>query len=593
MKTKPTPGISQPPDLRGLCEAITEHAPLPMATVEGAGHIVRYANPAFCRLLRKPMNQLVGKPMEKLLPKKDACVTLIGRVLRTGKPENYTEKNPAKPHPVFWSYTIWPVMEEVGLVGVMIQVIESAQAHETTVAMNEALVLGSLRQHELTEAAENLNAQLQLEIAERKQAEARLRRKDALFTALVEQAPVGVYVVDAQFRLQQANPTALSVFKNVQPLIGREFSEIARTLWPQQVADRVVRRFRHTLKTGESYQSPEFTERRRDTGVEEVYEWQIQRVTLPVGEYGVVCFFNNITERKRLEAVQHRVSLLAAKNERANLEIARRRILEKSLRESELAQGELLEESRGLQVQLRQLTRQIITVQEDERKAISRALHDEVMQTLVSINLELSALSKAVVRQDPTLKTKIANAQRLVENSVIAVHQFARDLRPTVLDDFGLIPALHAYTQDLATRKKIAIKLTIFAGVEALESAKRTVLFRVAQEALTNVTRHAQATQIKIGITDISGIVRMEINDNGKSFHVEKILLAKNPQRLGLIGMKERLEMVGGSLSIKSAAGKGTTVRAEMPFTTAEPPPRRGKLSVRVRLRRSITRIVH
>ena len=98
---------------------------------------------------------------------------------------------------------------------------------------------------------------------------------------------------------------------------------------------------------------------------------------------------------------------------------------------------------------------------------------------------------------------------------MIAVHQFARDLRPTVFDDFGLIPALHAYTKDLAARKKIAIQLTIFAGVEALESAKRTVLFRVAQEALTNVTRHAQATQIKIGITDISGIVRMEINDNG------------------------------------------------------------------------------
>ena len=571
MKAKPTSGISQPPDLQGLCEAITEHAPLPMATVEGAGQIVRYANPAFCRLLGKPMKQLAGKPISKLLPKKDACVTLIGRVLRTGKPENYTEKSPSTPHPVFWSYTIWPVMEETGLVGVMIQVIESAQVHETTVAMNEALVLGSLRQHELTEAAENLNAQLQLEIAERKEAEARLRRKDALFTALVEQAPVGVYVVDAQLRLQQVNPTALPVFRNVQPLIGREFSEILETIWPRRVADRVISRFRHTLKSGESYLSPEFTERRRDTGVEEVYEWQIQRVTLPAGEYGVVCFFNNVTERKRLETIQRRMDLLAAKNERANLEIARRRILEKSLRLSELAQRELLKEAQGLHVQLRQLTRQIITVQEEERKAISRALHDEVMQTLVSINLELSALSKGVSPQDSTLKTKIANTQRLVENSVLAVHQFARNLRPTILDDFGLIPALHAYTKELAKRKKTAIKLTIFAGVEALDSAKRTALFRVAQEALTNVTRHAQATRIKIGIIEVAGMVRMEITDNGKAFHVEKILLAKNPQRLGLIGMKERIEMVGGSLTIKSAINKGTTVLAEIPFTSEAP----------------------
>jgi signal transduction histidine kinase len=193
------------------------------------------------------------------------------------------------------------------------------------------------------------------------------------------------------------------------------------------------------------------------------------------------------------------------------------------------------------------------------------------MQTLISINLELSTLSLGVSAQDPILMTKIANAKRLVENSVTAVHQFARDLRPTVLDDFGLIPALHAYTKDLSTRKKIAIHLTVFAGVEALAGDKRTVLFRVAQEALTNVTRHAEATQIKINITDISGVVRMEISDNGKSFPVEKILLANNPQRLGLIGMKERVEMVGGNLTIKSTPGKGTTVRAEIPFTPEEP----------------------
>jgi len=305
--------------------------------------------------------------------------------------------------------------------------------------------------------------------------------------------------------------------------------------------------------------------------VEEVYEWQIQRVTLPAGEYGVVCFFNNVTERKRLETIQRRMDLLAAKNERANLEIARRRIVEKSLRQSELAQRELLAESRELQAQLRQLTRQIITMQEDERKAISRALHDEVMQTLVSINLELSVLSKGVSPQDPILKSKIAHTQQLVENSVKAVHQFARDLRPTVLDDFGLIPALHAYTKDLAARKKIAIQLTVFAGVEALESAKRTVLFRVAQEALTNISRHAQATEVKISITDISGAIRLEVSDNGKSFHVKKALMVKNPQRLGLIGMKERLEMVGGSLAITSAPGQGTTVRAEIPFTPEHP----------------------
>jgi PAS domain S-box-containing protein len=175
--------MHRPPDLPSLCLAITEHAPLPIATVDGATHIVRYVNPAFCRLMDKPAEQLVGKPLYELLPEKDECVKLLDRVFQTGKPESHTEQEDAKPHPVFWSYTIWPVLEDEGLVGIMIQVTETAEFHGKTVAMNQALILGSLRQHQLTEAAENLNAQLRVEIAERKQAEeslalARMRLAD-------------------------------------------------------------------------------------------------------------------------------------------------------------------------------------------------------------------------------------------------------------------------------------------------------------------------------------------------------------------------------------------------------------------------------
>jgi signal transduction histidine kinase len=92
-----------------------------------------------------------------------------------------------------------------------------------------------------------------------------------------------------------------------------------------------------------------------------------------------------------------------------------------------------------------------------------------------------------------------------VENSVKAVHQFARELRPAVLDDLGLIPALHAYSKNLAERRKLKIRMTAFGGVEALGGAKRTVLFRVAQEALTNVARHANATEVGMSISEVSG----------------------------------------------------------------------------------------
>jgi signal transduction histidine kinase len=172
MKTGQTSSPAHhPPDLSSLCLVITEHAPLPMATVEQASHIVRYVNPAFCRMIDKPMEQLVGKPFYDLLPEKDECVTLLDRVFRTGQPESHTEQQHSKPHQVFWSYTMWPVITDERPVGVMIQVTETAQFYEKTLAMNEALILGSVHQHELTEASDVLNAQLRTEITERKRAE--------------------------------------------------------------------------------------------------------------------------------------------------------------------------------------------------------------------------------------------------------------------------------------------------------------------------------------------------------------------------------------------------------------------------------------
>ncbi len=431
-----------------LCLAVTEHAPLPMAAVEGATHILRYVNPAFCRMINRPAKQLVGRPLHQFLPKKNECGRLLDRVFRTGIPESFTERENSNAHPLLWSYTLWPLVADERRVGVMIQVTETAALHDNAVALNEALLLGSLRQHQLTETAENLNSQLRIEIAERNEIEEALGEARTRLAAHADQ---------------------------LEKLVAKRTAELTVT-------------------------------------------------------------------NRRLEASV------------------------KSIKQGHDKYCALFLQSEVMQKKLRQLTRQIIATQEEERKQISRELHDEVVQTLVGINVELSTVAQEVTASQPGLQEKIAYTRRLVENSVHAVHRFARGLRPAVLDDLGLIAALHAYCKSLAARQEFKIKLTACRSADTLGGAERTVLFRVAQEALTNVIRHAHASRVQITISRIPGAIRMEIADNGKSFAVEKNMRAENSKRLGLVGMRERVEMVGGSLTIDSAPGRGTRVRAAVPF---------------------------
>lgn len=275
---------------------------------------------------------------------------------------------------------------------------------------------------------------------------------------------------------------------------------------------------------------------------------------------------------QRNETLCLHTAALAKGNRRLEREITRRKAGEQAVLKGKEQYQTLFRESQVMQRKLRQLTRQIISAQEEERKEISRELHDQVVQTLVGISVQLSALGRSASAGVNTFKAKIAHTQHLVETSVNAVHRFSRELRPAVLDDLGLIPALLAYSKSLAYRKKIKIRLTAFSGVEALPIAKRTVLFRVGQEALNNVIRHAEATQAEITISEIPGAIRMEIRDNGKSFQVEQVLQNRKFKRLGLIGMRERIEMVGGQLTIDSIPGTGTTVRAEIPFNPEKKP---------------------
>jgi signal transduction histidine kinase len=267
-----------------------------------------------------------------------------------------------------------------------------------------------------------------------------------------------------------------------------------------------------------------------------------------------------------VEMLSQRTVELAASNLELEQEITQRKAVEAALKKSEHHYSQLLRRSDSLQDQLRQLSRQILSTQEEERREISRELHDVIAQTLTGINVRLSALAKEAAVNTKGLDRNIARTQRLVEHSVEIVHRFARELRPAVLDDLGLIPALHSFVKIFSKRTRIRVHLKVFAGVEQLDNDRRTVLYRIAQEALTNVARHAKASRVDVNIQKLPSGARMEIKDDGKSFQVERVLYGKGSKRLGLLGMRERVEMVGGTFCVESEPGQGTAVRVEIPF---------------------------
>lgn len=272
---------------------------------------------------------------------------------------------------------------------------------------------------------------------------------------------------------------------------------------------------------------------------------------------------------KAIETLSARNVELAAANRQLSLEIIQFGQVEAELRKSENDVRKALEKSDDLKGRLRMLSRQILSAQEDERRKISRELHDVIAQSLSVINLRLATLKTEAGINSARLARNISLTQRLVAKSADVVYRFARELRPAALDDLGLIPALHSFMAAFTKRTGVRTHLTVFKGVEKLSAVKRTVIYRVAQEAINNVGRHARAERLDVVIRREAKFVRLEVIDDGISFQAMRPPARRGAKRLGLLGMRERVEMIGGFFEIESAPGEGTKIIARIPISKA------------------------
>ncbi len=222
--------------------------------------------------------------------------------------------------------------------------------------------------------------------------------------------------------------------------------------------------------------------------------------------------------------------------------------------------NESLEKAREYDVRLRQMSSQVLTAQEVERKRLSRELHDDTAQALTSVLVRLRVLERSA--DDEATRAGLAELRAILGGALEGVRALAIDLRPRVLDDLGLEMALEAQVRDFTRRWRIDAKVSS-GRLGRLATEVELVLYRVAQEALSNVAKHARASRVEISLTKRGRRLRMIIEDDGCGFDADAATDAVDGC-LGLFGMKERLALVGGTLGIESAVGAGTRVSADV-----------------------------
>jgi signal transduction histidine kinase len=271
-----------------------------------------------------------------------------------------------------------------------------------------------------------------------------------------------------------------------------------------------------------------------------------------VGRLGRSLDEMRVALKKSLESVEQANAQLERRVEERTMELEG---LYKQLREREQWRGELL--------------RKVISAQEDERKRIARELHDETSQTLSALGIGLeTALAKY---PSDVSRARLVDAKALAVRTINELHRIIYDLRPSVLDDLGLLSAIRWYAERHLESRGIAVRCEFADTVTRLAPESETALFRVVQEAVTNIAKHARADAVLIQCAERDGTLTIEIEDDGQGFDPSTLPPPAARERgLGLLGMRERVELLGGTLVLDSAPGRGARIAVSVPVISEQ-----------------------
>ncbi|HEX6843177.1 MAG TPA: response regulator, partial [Stellaceae bacterium] len=413
--------------------------------------------------------------------------------------------------------------------------------------------------------------------AERDRAQDEIRTSQKQLEAIFNDSPLGIYLVDGDFRIRQVNPTAQPVFGNIPELIGRDFEEVIHILWPKAYADEVVARFRHALQTGEPYIMPEHIEQRLDRGVTEYYEWQINRIPLPEGRHGVVCYFRDISTQ-----VLARQAIAASERRLRELNESLERMVD--------------ERSRALHAEMVERQKIEAALQQAQRlEAIGQltggVAHD--FNNLLTVVIGQTESIAAVAADDQRIKRMAASAQRAAERGAQLTNQLLsfsgrQQLKPVTLSVDKLIRSVG----DLV-RRTIGETITVEISVDPelwrshldpaqFESAVLNLAIN-ARDAMPGGGRLViDGRNVSIGDSEARRLdlsagdyVITSVSDSGSGMTAEVRRRAFEPfyttkdigkgTGLGLSQIYGFVRQSGGTATIDSAPDQGTTVALYLP----------------------------
>lgn len=362
------------------------------------------------------------------------------------------------------------------------------------------------------------------EAEERRQlraAEEKLRESEERFRTLFQTAGSVIGVASPEGLILEFNPEAERVTGwQRQEVLGQD---VSRLFVPEAYREEVQAEIEKAL-AGEPTRGFETPLKLRHGG-ERLFLWNVNRL-LGEGDLvlGIIAVGQDITERKRAE-----------------------------------------EELRESAQKLRILTSQVLTTQEKERKRISRELHDELGQALMLLKLNLRAADRQLPGA-PEVKAELRSMSLYLDEVIDKVRRLSRDLCPAILEDLGLVPALHYLVDEFSKHYHITHAFDLQGLDHLFTKEAQIILYRIFQEALTNIAKHAGATKVRLAIQKFRDTVLFEVEDNGQGFEVAQVLnRAHRHKGLGLAALEERAKMLGGSLLIQSQGGAGTRITLTIP----------------------------